>query len=252
MFKRSVVLFVMGFSLALLSSSGGWAAQSVDVQVTVNTPQSIIIEYKFGDFTRTPVNIGGVEYQDIRLVSEGVTKETGAPAVPLVARSVIIPGDRQMTVQVIGGDYYEIRDIDVVPSRGFILRTVDPADVPWTFGGSYHDDSFYPGLLTASGEPYILRDHRGMVVTVYPFQYNPVKRILRVYTSITVEVVSGGPGRVNVFDPQRWDRSLSRAFHDLYSAHFINYNLNGRYDPLNEEGDMLIIVHDGGECLHDR
>lgn len=244
MSKRYSILFAIFFSSALLFSGGGWAANAVDVQVTVNTPQSIVIEYQFGDFTRTPVDIEGAQYMEIRLPSEGVTKELGAPAVPIVARSIIIPGDRQMSVRVIEAEYYEIGEIDIIPSKGFILRTVDPADVPWTFGESYHNDSYYPGQLAIGGDPYIMRDYRGMVVTVNPFQYNPVKRILRVYTSMTVEVVAEGPGRVNLLEPRGHERALSRAFHELYSAHFINYNMNGRYDPLDEEGDMLIIVHD--------
>jgi hypothetical protein len=244
MLKRYAVLFVLCLSSGLLFSGHGWAARAVDVQVPVNTPQSIVVEYQFEDFTRTPVDIEGVQYMDIQLPSEGVTMEVGAPAVPLVARSIIIPNDKEMAVRVIDGEYYEIRDIGVIPSKGNILRTVDPADVPWTFGESYHTDGFYPGQLAVGGEPYIMRDHRGLVVTVYPFQYNSVTRILRVYTSMTVEVEALGPGRVNVLEQERQDRVLSRAFHDLYSAHFINYNQNGRYDPLVEEGDMLIIVHD--------
>ncbi len=243
MSKSYSVLLVLFLSSALLLPGIGRAAESVDVRVTADGPQGTVVDFQYGEFTRTQVSIDGLPYSAIRLPGEAVTKEVGAPAVPLVARSVIIPDDRHMGVRVTGGEYYEIGDFDLVPSKGFILRTVDPADVPWTFGESYRADSFYPGELAVGGEPYIMRDHRGMVVTTYPFQYNPVKRILRVYTSMTVEVVPEGRSSVNVPD-RRQERALSRAFHDLYDARFINYNMNGRYDPLDEEGELLIIVHD--------
>ncbi len=133
--------------------------------------------------------------------------------------------------------------MDVAPSKGFVLRTVDKDSVPFTFGKAYQENAFWPADLAQLREPYIMRDHRGVVVTVNPFQYNPVQRVLRVYTSMTVEVVADGPGQVNVLERSH-QRKLNGSFHDIYGGHFINYNLDGRYAPLDEAGDMLIICHD--------
>ena len=102
----------------------------------------------------------------------------------------------------------------------------------------------YPGPLATLGEPYILRDHRGIVVCVNPFQYNPVRRALRVYTAMTVEVVNLGPGLVNVLSDTAPSRELSLAFHQLYKHQFLNYSLPQRYTPLDEQGDMLVICYD--------
>ena len=80
------------------------------------------------------------------------------------------------------------------------------------------------------------------MVELNPLQYNPVKRTLRVYTEVTLEVVAVGPGQVNVL--QRRPSELSLAFHQTYAHQFVNYRPAARYAPLDETGDMLIIAYD--------
>ncbi len=218
-------------------------ADVVETRIEQATPERIVIHYELGAFTRTPVLIQGDEYAKIALGKESLMKQVvGAPELPNVCRSIIIPDDARMEARVLESESYELKDIAVAPSKGFILRTVNPEQVPYTFGDAYGRDAYYPGELVSLRDPYILRDYRGVVVELYPFQYNPVTRTLRVYTSMTVEVLRTGPGQINVLE--RRQRSLSRTFHQVYRHHFLNYDRALKYDPLDEEGDMLIICHD--------
>ncbi|MHC4618751.1 MAG: C25 family cysteine peptidase [Planctomycetota bacterium] len=226
-------------------------------------PARIVIEYDFADFTRQSLSIDGRTYTKIVLTGEGAKMKKGAPDLPHVCRSVIIPDDARMAVSVVDSSYYEIEDIDIVPSKGPILRNVSPAEVLYTFGEDYQADAFYPEPLATLGDPYILRNHRGIVVTVNPFRYNPVQRILRVYTEITVEVAAAGPGTVNVLKRRARPRAAGPSFATIYKSHFLNYRGPRRphpkkpdrgggsvlesYSPLDEDGEMLIIVHDDWE-----
>ena len=234
--------------LTLLAASAAWfgvagADGAVDVSVLENEPDRVVIRYDFGAFTRRFVRIGDEPYAVIQLPGEAPIMEVGAPALPRVSRSIIIPDDALMAVRVLDGKYEEIADINIAPSKGFILRTVNPEDVPYTFGEVYETDAFYPGESAVLRRPYILRDHRGIVVTVNPFHYNPVRRVLRVYTQMTVEVAAVGKDRVNIMRASDHKRSVCRSFADIYRSHFINYD-PGRYPPVDEEGDMLIIAYD--------
>lgn len=58
--------------------------------------------------------------------AESRKKEVGAPALPDVSRSIIIPDDTEMRVNIIASSFFEVEDIDIAPSKGFILRTVNP------------------------------------------------------------------------------------------------------------------------------
>ncbi|MBN1281217.1 MAG: PKD domain-containing protein, partial [Candidatus Thermoplasmatota archaeon] len=90
-------------------------------------------------------------------------------------------------------------------------------------------------------EPYYLRDFRGQVVRLYPFQYNPVTATLRVYHEVTIEIVPSDPSTLGcmVQYPQR----VSSDFLMVYERHFINYNPT-RYTPVPEQGNMLVITYD--------
>ncbi|RLE16911.1 MAG: hypothetical protein DRJ50_14630, partial [Actinobacteria bacterium] len=105
-------------------------------------------------------------------------------------------------------------------------------------------DAFFPEAPATIHEPYILRDHRGLVIQTHPFQYNPVSGTLRVYSSITVELSAVGPDDVNVLDRGSLATRPSRGFSEIYDAHFVNTPPSTMYDPIDEEGDMLVICHD--------
>jgi len=236
-----VVGIVAGFGA---SSFAAGTESPVAVTVVESTSDRIVVEYELGDFTRTPVLIDQREYVKIAIGQESPIKRVGAPELPNICRSVIIPDDAKMVANVVSSRYYEIADILVAPSRGYIPRSVDPADVPFTFGPVYDADAFYPGEVVALRRPYILRKYRGTVIDFNPFQYNPVTRTLRVYTQATVELAKVGIDTVNVLDDQGPAEETSLAFHQIYKRHFINYDEGSRYDPLDEEGDLLIICYD--------
>ena len=219
--------------------------QTVIVNVLNSDPNQVVIQYEFGDFAQRLTRIDGQIFTEVHLGKESLKKEKGAPELPDVSRSIIIPDNARMAVSVVNSSYYEVGNIDIPPSKGFILRNVNPADVPYTFGKAYKMDAFYPGPLATLREPYIMRDHRGVVVTVHPFQYNPVQRVLRVYTDITVQVTTVGKDSVNVLERKGHKRKLNRAFRDIYSSQFINYSATAEsFASPAEQGGMLIIAYD--------
>ena len=239
----SVILFNFFLLAVFFTAGAALAADVVGVNVLENTADRIVLSYKFGNIEQNAVDINGVEYTEIKLGRESLMKNAGAPELPDVSRSIIIPDDMDMDVNVLSSSSYEIADIDVAPSKGIIMRTTNPDDVPYTFGDEYNQDALYPGILASLRTPYILRDHRGVVVTVNPIQYNPVKRLLRVYTEMTIEVVPIGKSKANVLK-RKTGRKLVPSFQQIYKSHFLNYSMEERYSPLDEDGDMLIICHD--------
>ena len=69
---------------------------------------------------------------------------------------------------------------------------IDPVTIPYTYGNVYSQNQFYPGQLVQLQHPYIVRDLRGQAVWVFPFQYNPVTKELRVYSEIHFKVKANG------------------------------------------------------------
>ena len=246
--QRSFGLLIGLLTIVALTVPISMAANPgpVDLQVLENTPNRIVLNYTFGDYKLQWVDIKGQSYANLLLEGEPIMLEAGEPALPRVCDSVIIPDLAKMGVNVLSAKYEEV-SIDIAPSKGSLPRSIDPATVPHTFSMVYSTDAFYPGELVTLSSPYIMRDYRGITVQLYPFQYNPVTGILRVYTHIKVEVVPvAGRGKNAMLAHTGHQKALSRAFHGLYSRQFANYNPGLRYDDLTDEedGDMLIICYD--------
>jgi hypothetical protein len=244
-----------GFLLVILLGSAGllgaFGADQTKVSVVSDAGSSIVLHYEFDDYQSTVVTINGEEFTRVWISGEPILMNKGAPALPHVNRSVIIPDDAHMAVKVLSVNYEETH-MKIAPSKGPLPRYIDPDHVPYEFGKIYEVDGFYPGTAALLEKPYILRDYRGVVVQINPFQYNPVTGVIRVYKEITIEVQAVGPGKENVLIRKEGVRKFSQSFQDIYRSQFLNFEGpdnndltgEGRYDPLDEEGDMLIIAHD--------
>ena len=168
--------------------------------------------------------------------------EKNAPDLSKLTASLIIPDQAYMEVKIISSAFTEYTDIEIAPSKGNFTRDIDPATVPFEYGKVYERDSFYPGKLAELRSPYILRDHRGQTVVVYPFQYNPVSKVLRVYHIIEIEVYQVNNQGLNTFDRDEEPVSINKEFKNIYTRHFLNAT-DARYDPVDDYGNMLIICY---------
>ncbi len=238
------VLFLMSPVIAKTVDLG-IGLDGVTVNVQQSDDQHTILQYQIGSFQQLPVTIEGKEYFSLFIDREATLMDAGEPALPQISRSIIIPDNAGMKVNIIESEYIEITDILIAPSKGHLSRTINPSDVPFEFGSVYSSDIFYPADQVSLRVPYILRDYRGIVIELNPFQYNPVTQTLRVYTSITVEVINAGPGQVNLFDNRRAEAKLIGEFERIYQTRFINYQFyQNKYSQVDEHGDLLIITYD--------
>ncbi len=241
--RKLAIISVCG--LLLLVLAGGTVAVnqqpsgSVNVALLESSDQLTKISYQIGDFGTEKIEIDGSEYYRVVLGNQPNIMERGMPDLPFVCRSIIIPDNAKMEVRVTESEFVE-QQMAVAPSRGFISRDVNPADVPYEFSETYSLDEFYPREVAQLGSPYILRDFRGITVTVYPFQYNPQTQTLRVYSRTVLEVQNVGVDHENV--KTRSSDKSDRYFSQIYENHFLN-SKDYSYSPVGEHGRMIVISY---------
>jgi len=137
-----------------------------------------------------------------------------------------------------------MENIEIAPSKGNLPRSIDPETVPFVKGEVYEQNAFFPGKLAELNEPFIMRDVRGQALYVFPVQYNPVTKILRIYSEITVTVNYTENEGVNEFVTQKRHSAIEPEFNAMYNRLFINSSvLQQRGYPTGEEGEILIICH---------
>jgi hypothetical protein len=230
----------------VLAPVGTFAEEAVRTRLLVDEPDRVVIEFRFDTYAWETVTIGDEEYRKLWIPGEAVNLEKGAPDLPHVARSVIVPDDVAVAVAVLSSAY-EDSLARIAPSKGNLLRSVDPSTVPYELGAAYGRDELYPSAVAALGRPYIMRDHRGVTVRINPVQYNPVSKVLRVHSRVTVEIATTGTSGTNVLERRGGGRKGGRAWDAIYRRHFLNAGgeTHARSSrPLAEDGSMLVICHD--------
>ncbi len=239
---KKFFLVILEIVLALTCFSEEITINEYEFNVNVISSNEVqtIIEYNFGSFERIPIEIDGETYFRLSLNRESETYEKGHPELPKITRSIIIPDDAKMKINVVEKDYVEYQ-MKIIPSKGILYRDINPAEVPYEFSEAYQTDNFYPQNLACSNAPYILRDFRGLAVHAYPFAYNPFTQTLRVYHHLVLAVNNVGINTENVIT--RAADSISKYFSGVYQNHFINFSPD-RYTSVDEHGRMLAICYD--------
>ena len=220
--------------------------ESYRIQLVSSTEQSIQVNIQVPGFYTATVTTPRGEAKIITMPKAVSTAHAGEPDMPMTGIPVLIGDKARMSIHIVDAQYRDFEGIEVAPSKGDFPRTINPEDVPYTYGECYNRDAFFPANNIGLYEPYIIRDFRGQNMVVYPFAYNPATKTLRVYYNMTVEMYKVDDHGNNTIESRRSNVvKMDPDFKSVYQRHFINYETAmNRYTPLDEEGDLLIICYD--------
>jgi PKD repeat protein len=225
-------------------------------ELVSSSANKIVVKFNVDAYDFERVETPNGEEVIVKALHGGRLLKKGAPDLAKLSEAVIIPDKGNMRVEVIDAKFVDLDHVKVAPSKGNLLRTKNPDNVPYVYGKEYKQDAFFPGKLAELNKAYIARDFRGQAVILYPFQYNPVTSILRVYTEMTVKISKKGGKGDNEFDRKKPlnFKKLNREFKNVYARHFLNYKkmekeasaaeFELQYTPLDDPiGTMLIVCY---------
>ena len=171
--------------------------------------------------------------------------EAGEPDLPMFVIPTIVGDQALMQVNVAESEFTDFENMEIAPSKGDFPRSVNPEDIPYTYGEAYGRNAFFPAQTARLDEPYIHRDVRGQNLVVTPYQYNPVTKTLRVYTHLVLDMVNVGRDSRNIIENRSRSLTLDPDFKAAYEHRYINYKESmNRYTAIEENGELLIICHD--------
>ncbi|HBZ01810.1 MAG TPA: hypothetical protein DEO84_10870, partial [candidate division Zixibacteria bacterium] len=184
-------------------------------------------------------------YQSIEAISEtpekfGSIDQNGYPELPLYSQLVAIPDRAGITVEILSAEYQTISDIDIIPCQPSGEDSANNVEIPFAKDESiYQQDRYFPEQPVMLNEPVICRDLRMIQSIVYPVQYNPVRREIRVYTNIDYRITYTGEGSRN--QKIRRNNRISESFMSMYRALVPNADeMLAAYTPVR--GGYLIIT----------
>lgn len=223
-----------------LATAQGWNQKLVS-----STENDIIVEVNVDGFVKNAVVTPNGDAYVITNNKMMQLAQAGEPNVPSLVIPAIIGDDALMSVEIADIQYVDYENIEVAPSKGDFPRSINPEDVPYTYGAMYQKDAFYPAEIAKLDEPYIHRDVRAQNMMVTPYSYNAVTKTLRVYTHFIVKMEKVGTDDRNVFVNRAKSNSVDAEFNKMYESRYINYSETmSRYPSIADDGELLIICHD--------
>ena len=223
-----------------------FAGNGFDVNYSEPVNGTYQLDFTLGNYELDEVTLNGVVYNNILFDGSVTTMKQGFAELPFISATVRLFANKNVSLQVIEGDYEEYQlENPLVPSRGVIYRDQDPASIPYVISNSSLTDDWYPLEMATSTEPFIMKDIRGTSVYVYPFRYNAVQNTLRVYKTLTVQLIENETNSINPLLSK--SESIVREMDGIYNSIFINYNETKDDLTIGEYGDILVISTDRDE-----
>ncbi len=182
--------------LALIASGQHWvgvssqspAVPQIKTSGSINTSTEISVEIP-GFYLQETLS-GGKKFNIPQISGGHPLLVTGSPDLQKLSYSLQIPAVGKMAASVSSSQYIEYTDVDINPSAGNTIR--DGSVQLITKSESYTTDEFFPGKLFELQQPFLVRNSRAQTIQVFPFQYNPVTRVLRFYYEITLNIINTG------------------------------------------------------------
>ena len=217
-------------------------AQNTQFKIISNQNNSIVVDFILTDYVIDDYKVlDGDMHQKIKALDAVAILKKGHPEVLKYTTNLQMPNKGVSSVNVISTSFDTKSDINLIPSKGNLYRNINPETIPFEKAGIYQQNNLYPGSLVVDGVPYIQRDVRGQTITLFPFQYNPVLKQLRVYNKVRFEVnFNTKTSGINELDEQR-KSSYNKLIEDSYTRRYLNY-IPKKYTSLGEEGSILIIT----------
>jgi gingipain R len=236
---------IFGFSILCVAFTT-FAQRQTSYEILENNTNTTIIAVQVGELMRSEVNTPKGKSLKVNIPQATALLQKGTPDVPKLNFSVVIPNQKNSSIEIIESNFVEYSNIDLAPSKGKISRSINPSDIPYSYGDVYHTNAFFPNEPATLNTPYIIRDFRGQTIQVHPVQYNPISKVMRVYSSLKIKVTYFGKSNTNVIATNEWPQKLDEVFDGIYQNQFINYLSlkKTRYSPILEEGSLLIVCPD--------
>ncbi|MCQ2283396.1 MAG: C25 family cysteine peptidase [Bacteroidales bacterium] len=210
-------------------------AQDLNFVLLSSSDHEAVVRVEFPAYQTHAVNVNGQTMYKLCMDNAYPMLKAGAPELLQSSTSLIIPEGSVLSAEVLNSEYTLVQNFELAPSKGRLLRNVNPDDVAYMKGAEFFTDQFLYNDTVTFGDPYQLRDFHGVAVHFFPFAYNPVQKELKAYSSITV--------RIRFESDQNIKRvnTVVKNYDLIYTDHFLNYNAV-KSNPLMENGRILILA----------
>jgi flagellar hook protein FlgE len=221
---KTAALIAVFFSVQLLfaqsqkmSFSDSWGKQGTTL--TSQGPRGVEINFSVHNYSVIETAVEGRQMKTITMPGVLLQGQEGAPDLPIYSRYIAIPQGASVRIEVHKYRTEKSENMLVAPAPRIPLDTETGPLQYQKNTAVYTKNAFYPEKMIQLSDPKKIRGMDVVLLSISPFQYNPVSRELIVNRDIDFEIVfEGGNGhfgedrlRSRWWDPILRDEILNEA-----------------------------------------
>jgi hypothetical protein len=210
------IIGVQGFSQQqTISYENSWGKSGLTI-LNENS-QKLEINFSVDEFELNSVTVENQQMQKINLKGIYLPNDEGKPDLPFFSRYIAIPQGATVSVKLVDKQTEIMEAMEIAPAPripkdeevGPILAKKDQK--------VYSTNAFFPSQNVRISEPKKIRGLDVVLISLSPFQYNPVTKELKVHRDMKVEITfEGGNGHFGD------DRLRSRWWDPIIKDEVIN------------------------------
>ncbi len=245
----SILFLCFTFSFGQkIQFNNSWGKQGFSLVSEKSSEVEII--YSIKEFSFEEVNIKGEKLLNIALPKTFLFNNAGMPNLPGSGKNIAVPKEASVKLIMLDYDVETYQNILIAPAPSIPFDT-EKAPLQYLKNKKiYEKDAFYPEQPVLVSKKHQLRGVDYVTLGITPFQYNPVKKELKVFKNIRVKLeFVGGKG---TFGEDRlrnseWDHILSQNILNSNSLKKIDYS--HKKSTKDGEAEYVIITLNQPEYL---
>lgn len=224
---KAIVFAIFSISSATAQTFSYPTKGAKGLSIATETKSDIGINYNLGSFSLNHLNYKGEDLTEISLEGIFLPNDAGCPNLPVESRFVAIPQGATATLNVVSYEKEVIRNVNIAPARAIQTENDEPNMDFVKDQKIYATNANFPENPFVISEKTSLRGVDAVVISVSPFQYNPVTKELTVYSNVKLDLqLEGGNGEYgdSRLRSPYWDKILASQLMNYDQLPVIDYS----------------------------
>src|SRR5690554_4727456 len=200
-----------GYALEKIEYSDAWGSHGLSLESY--SSQGIRLNYSIREFQLIEEESDEDKIHNLLLPGVLLPNEEGAPNLPTVSHYIAIPQGAEVEIKVTSSRTEDIQNLNISPAPRIPAGADDDPLEAIPDMAIYSRNDYYPVNPVIVSEPTRIRGLDIVIVSITPFQYNPVSQELLISRDLKLEVdFIGGTGQFGEdrlrsiwFDPILYD-----------------------------------------------
>lgn len=205
--------------LAVLAIGTSWGKTSSSVFSLLHSDgNGCTVSFQLRGFRMDSLEVEGNQYMRCEFLDALFPTSPGAPLIPYAIFTIGIPPEGDVQVSLAESQFEEITSCLLVPCA-FLQKEEGFPALSYRAGPEYTQTDFFPGFLYHVNEPEWFGPLRIVQICVYPIQFAPGLRTLRVYSTFTFHIAYENP-----VQGENSPSSFALPNEGLYQHSILNYS----------------------------